>query len=252
MIKKRSLQVIEYLYGTVVGLIFLVLFILGRGKIRFDRSLPKTPFILASNHVSYADWIILHIYFRLVLGRKINFVAKKRLFERWYFRLLMHYSGAIYLDQERPSKNFFKMIKKSTAKNNIVGIFPEGTRSVTGKLLDGKQGIVRIIELTNLPVIPVGLVGFEKLWSVHQKFPRIARVSVNIGAPLCFKDVKGRENEVMSTIMEKIADLSGQNAPSAQNCVEIGTQSLQDKSGEPGVWKEAYENDHETCHSWRA
>jgi 1-acyl-sn-glycerol-3-phosphate acyltransferase len=96
----------------------------------------------------------------------------------------------------------------------IIGIFPEGTRSPNGELLPGKEGVAKIAILTKVPVVPIGLVGCYDIWPRDKILPALfKKCKINIGEPIycggISKNVrKGVYSWVVKKIMNEISKLS--------------------------------------------
>ena len=120
----------SYCFGTLVAWSSLFYFKLCRGTVTGLDNIPDEPCIIAANHVSYIDRLFLHSVFRLQYKRKIEFIAKKELFKPFAWRLLMIYSGSIYIDQDRPRKETIKNIRISLKKKQQGNQDSEDIRSV--------------------------------------------------------------------------------------------------------------------------
>lgn len=109
----------------------------------------------------------------------------------------------------------FRQANDYLKQGNAIGIFPEGTRSSNGKIQEPKDGVGYILLKMNVPVVPIGLVGFYDAWSRHRRFPKIAKCSVNIGKPIYFDLSVFTENKyplslLTENIMNEIAKLTGE------------------------------------------
>ena len=175
--------------------------------------------ILASNHLSFSDSIFLPI----VLSRRITFPAKMEYFTgsgvkgrltAWFFKGV----GQIPIDRSggRASEAAISSGLKVLRKDELFGIYPEGTRSPDGRLYKGKTGIARMALEAGCPVIPVAMIGTDKAQPTGQKLPNIMRIGVRIGAPLDFSRFEGMENDrfvlrsITDEIMYELMLLSGQ------------------------------------------
>ena len=67
------------------------------------------------------------------------------------------------------------------SSNNILGIFPEGTRSRDGKLHGGYNGAVKFAYKYKVPIVPIGIIGTFAAWPPHKKKPKLIKCDVNIG-----------------------------------------------------------------------
>ena len=177
------------------------------------------PVILASNHLSFADSMVIPI----VMPRKVVFLAKSDYFtgtgvkgalSRAYFEGI----GMLPIDREDSSA---AMSSLQTAldvlgRGEAFGIYPEGTRSRDGRLYRGRTGVAHLALTSGAPVVPVGLADTEKLQPIGSRLPRLAKVSVTFGAPITVGGeydgiAPGRaRRDLTDRIMTAISDLTGQ------------------------------------------
>ncbi len=143
--------------------------------------------VLACNHLSFCDSIFLP----LVLRRKVAYLAKAEYFERpgVLGRLqtrLLHSLGQVPLDRSGGSASSAALIagQRVLASGRLLGIYPEGTRSPDGRLYRGKTGVIRLALEARVPVIPVAMIGTDKVQPLGRLIPRIHRVAVRFGPPL--------------------------------------------------------------------
>ncbi|GAA3521595.1 lysophospholipid acyltransferase family protein [Nocardioides daeguensis] len=183
-------------------------------------NVPATgPAILASNHLSYADWLFMP----LVIPRMVRFVAKAEYFtspgiKGWLQKNFFSGTGNIPIDRTSGDAASGALVsaKRVLAEGELFGIYPEGTRSHDGRLYRGKTGIARLTLETGVPVIPVAVVGTDVVAPPGKKFGRIARPTVRFGKPLDFSRYAGMENDrfilrsITDEIMYEIMRLSQQ------------------------------------------
>jgi 1-acyl-sn-glycerol-3-phosphate acyltransferase len=207
-------------FSTVVGhataILALTYFkLICGGKVMGKDNLPPEPYILAANHVSYLDWILLYSIFRFFYGKRITFVAKAKLFYHFPLKYLTEYGGAICLERNSNSTHSIREALSVLKSGGILGIFPEGTRSDTGKLQKGENGIGLIASIAGVPVVPVGLNGFHEMLPKGAVLPRIARGNIKIGKPIIFNKIRteNRREQIVKTIMTRIGTLTGQEYP---------------------------------------
>ena len=103
-----------------------------------------------------------------------------------------------------------------------VGIYPEGTRSRDGRLYRGKNGVGWLAVATGAPVVPVGLIGTQRLQAPDKTLIRPAKFEMHIGEPLQFQHLGEKHpmpvrRDATVSIMESIADLSGQERVESYN-----------------------------------
>jgi 1-acyl-sn-glycerol-3-phosphate acyltransferase len=177
------------------------------------------PAILASNHLSYADWLFMP----LTLPRRVTFVAKAEYFttpgiKGFFQRLFFSGAGQVPIDRSGASaaEGALTSAKRVLDEGELFGIYPEGTRSHDGKLYRGKTGVARLALETGVPVIPVAVVGTDVVAPPGKKFGSFTRPVVRFGKPLDFERYEGLENDryilrsITDEIMYEIMRLSGQ------------------------------------------
>jgi 1-acyl-sn-glycerol-3-phosphate acyltransferase len=177
------------------------------------------PAILASNHLSYADWLFMP----LTLTRRVTFVAKAEYFngsgvKGWLQKKFFSGAGQVPIDRSSggAAEGALVSAKRILASGGLFGIYPEGTRSHDGKLYRGKTGVARLALETKAPVIPVAVVGTDVVAPPGKKFGAVTRPMVRFGKPLDFSRYEGLENDryilrsITDEIMYEIMQLSGQ------------------------------------------
>ncbi|MEV6723346.1 lysophospholipid acyltransferase family protein [Streptomyces xanthochromogenes] len=175
--------------------------------------------IVAGNHLSFSD----HFLMPVMLKRRITFLAKQEYFTGPGIkgRLTAAFFRAVgQIPVDRSGKEAGKAAIREglgvLAKDELLGIYPEGTRSPDGKLYKGKVGVAVMAIRGKAPVIPCAMVGTFEIQPPGQVVPKIKRVSIRFGEPLDFSRYEGMENEkavlraVTDEIMYKVMELSGQ------------------------------------------
>ncbi len=180
------------------------------------QNLPKKgPFIIAANHASYMDHFMMSLLVPY-LNRKIHFLAKKEHFEGFFKRAWHTYAGAIPIDRNAGNKKALKWAIKALKEGKIIGIHPEGTRSLTGKLQKAKTGVARLALIAKVPVLPIGLIGTFEILPKGKYIPKLKKAVMNIGKPMHFTEYYNKKinkkilREVIDAIMKEIARLSQQ------------------------------------------
>jgi len=126
-------------------------------------NIPKEgSLIVAANHTSNLDPVILGAAF----NRKMNFIAKKEVFNNFIGNFVCKRLNAFPVDRKKIDIKALKHALNVLQNKEVLGIFPEGTRSIDGELKDFKLGIIRMAMKTDAPILPVGIDG------AHQIFPR--------------------------------------------------------------------------------
>jgi 1-acyl-sn-glycerol-3-phosphate acyltransferase len=151
-------------------------------KVEGRENVPSTgPLILVANHVHVLDPILLVF----TLPRWITFVAKEELFRSLFLRFWLRWAGSLPLRRDgkvREKQRILESAKKALEEGLILGMFPEGARSHDGKLRRGKPGSAVIASKTNVPLLPVGVVGTDKIHGISWLWKR-PPIVVKIGKP---------------------------------------------------------------------
>ena len=206
--------VVKYTLGMTLKVVF-------RPWSRGRKNMPRRgPVILASNHLSFAD----HFFGALPLPRKVVFLAKAEYFTGRGIKGLAKKAffsgvGAVPIDRTGGAASERALLSglRVLADGNVLGIYPEGTRSPDGRMYKGRTGVARLALESRAPVVPCALIGtFEFLPpGSFRPQPRI-RPGVIFGKPLDFSRYYGQESDrvvlraVTDEIMQEIQKLSGQ------------------------------------------
>lgn len=203
----------NFLLGPILKALF-------RPWVRGMENIPANgAVILASNHLSFSDSIFLPLQSR----RPVVFLAKSEYFTgrglkgaltRWFFKA----TGQLPIDRSggKASEASLNTGLRVLAQGQVLGIYPEGTRSPDGRLFRGRTGIARMALESKVPVIPVAMIDTEKVQPIGRKLPRIRRIGIIVGEPLDFSRFDGMEGDrvilraVTDEIMYELMKLSGQ------------------------------------------
>ena len=165
--------------------------------------------ILASNHLSFADSVFLP----LMIDRQMSFLAKSDYFtgrgiRGWATRMFFKATGQIPIDRSggKASEASLNTGLAVLANDDLLGIYPEGTRSPDGRLYRGRTGIARMALEARVPVVPVVMVDTDTIMPIGKRVPRIGRVGVVIGEPLDFSRFAGLEGDryVLRSVTDEI------------------------------------------------
>lgn len=198
----------------------LVLFrLVWRSKVVGRENIPGTgPVILASNHLSFIDSIVIPL---AVSGRRVVFLAKAEYWEgrslsslprRLFFRT---FDAVPVRRDQGDAQASLELALGVLERGDAFGIYPEGTRSRDGRLYRGRTGVGWLSLAAGAPVVPVGLVGTDRVQPIGATLPRVHRVRVEFGTPVRPEDFRhlppGRaRREITDTVMDAVAALSGQ------------------------------------------
>jgi 1-acyl-sn-glycerol-3-phosphate acyltransferase len=156
----------------------------------------------------------------LVVPRKVTFLAKSEYFtspgpKGLLKKLTFIALGQVPVDRSGGRRSEAALITglQVLAKNECLGIYPEGTRSPDGRLYKGRTGIARIAIESGAPIIPVAMFNTEKIQPTGKVIPKIMRVKMVFGEPMFFEGDSSDLlylRDVTDQIMKKIQELSGQ------------------------------------------
>jgi 1-acyl-sn-glycerol-3-phosphate acyltransferase len=198
--------------GPVARLIY-------RPIIEGRENIPRTgPLLLASNHLSFVDSLVIP----LVTPRRVVFLAKSEYFtghgirgavQRWLFTAV----GSIPIQRGTAGAAQEALDSALEILNDglAFGIYPEGTRSLDGRLYRGRTGVAWLALTAGCPVVPVALSGTQDIQPVGSRIPRIRKITVRFGNPLDFSDLKDAQpgaarRQATDAVMAAIHELSGQ------------------------------------------
>ncbi|HXD60757.1 MAG TPA: lysophospholipid acyltransferase family protein [Lacisediminihabitans sp.] len=198
-------------------------------------NIPKTGgVIMASNHLSFIDSVFLP----LMIDRQISFLAKSdyytaRGFKGWAIKNFLKAAGMIPIDRSggKASEASLQTGLGVLARGEVLGIYPEGTRSPDGKLYRGRTGVARMILEGSVPVVPVAMIDTEKVMPVGRRIPKVRRIGIVIGEPLDFSRFQGMEGDrfilrsITDEIMYELARLS------KQEYVDVYASSVKERVG---------------------
>lgn len=189
--------------GPVVKAIFRP-WIVGRGHVPSEGAA-----ILASNHLSFVDSIFLP----LMIDRPVSFLAKSDYFtgkglKGWATRVFFKATGQLPIDRSggKASEASLNTGLQVLGRGDLLGIYPEGTRSPDGKLYRGRTGIARMALEAKVPVVPLVMVDTDTMMPIGTRMPRIVRVGIVIGEPLDFSRYEGMENDryILRSVTDEI------------------------------------------------
>lgn len=168
--------------------------IMYRPKVVGKENLPKdTAAIICPNHVHALDSAVIIAMNK----RKINVLAKEELFKNRFLRFIANLFGIYPVKPDKKSMESIKISLKLLKKNELLMIFPEGTRNGMAKGVKPKDGSVKLAIKANTPIIPVGVQGNFKLFR---------KVKINIGKPIYYSKYKEEINnkEVLDKLTEDL------------------------------------------------
>ena len=189
-------------------------------------NVPRTgPVILAANHLSFMDSFVIP----LMSPRPVSFLAKAEYFDQpglkgWLSRTCFTAIGAVPVQRgaHRAAQTALEVALEVLADGRAFGIHPEGSRSRDGRIYRGRTGVGWLALASGAPVVPVAVLGTDRIQPVGARLPRFGRIAVRFGAPLLFPSPpsagSGRARRaVTDEIMAAIQELSGQERAPGYN-----------------------------------
>ena len=191
-------------------------------RIRFEgdtAALPKQgAMIMAANHASSADPVLIGAFLNGILGRPLNWLGKRELVEfpltGWAFRM----AGIHPVDRDAADLEAFRTAMRILEAGHVLAVFPEGTRSHDGALQRVREGVGMLALRSGAKVLPVAVIDSDLMWPRGKLLPRFGkRVTVRYGAPFTVAEelasrglpARGREATEAATrlVMTRIAEL---------------------------------------------
>jgi 1-acyl-sn-glycerol-3-phosphate acyltransferase len=168
-----------------------------------DNVPSKGAFLLASNHVSNLDPMILGI----MTGRRLNYMAKDALFKGKFLGYVLPRLGAFPIKRGSADTGALKECLRRIKKGGIILLFPEGTRHGSPEEKKALAGVGFLAQKAAVPVIPVFIDGSQRAMPPGAKFFRRSQVRVFYGKPIHFDGKKDYE-DVAGQVMKAIRKLS--------------------------------------------
>nr|WP_312918015.1 lysophospholipid acyltransferase family protein [Kocuria sp.] len=182
-------------------------------------NLPQNgPVIIASNHLSFLDSVIISAF----MPRRVKFIAKAEYVNSPGIKGKLMREAFEFIDiipvtrgQQSESVAALDPAVEHLKQGNVFGIYPEGTRSRDGYLYRGHSGVAYLAYVTGAPVVPVGLIGTQRLQPPGATMIRPAKFEMHVGEPIPTPESHGHQTGKLrkthvEQIMTKIAGLSGQ------------------------------------------
>jgi 1-acyl-sn-glycerol-3-phosphate acyltransferase len=194
----------------------------------FDEIPATGPLIVASNHASNFDAVVVGSWLTPRLGRRIHWLGKKELFDWPVVGWVAAHGGVHPVDRDAADIEAFRLAKRILDDGQVLFIFPEGTRSRDGAVQRPRDGAAVLALRTGAPILPIGIGGSNGVWPRGQKLPHPGgQVTVRVGRPFRVADElppgtdrKAAKGLATDLIMRRIAEL----LPPAQRGVYGGSE----------------------------
>ena len=156
------------------------------GRVRVENAMdtpPLGPLIIVANHISIMDPPLVGGWLAPLLGRRPRFLAKASLFVGPLGAFLRS-QGVIPVKAGGRDVAAYRAAKAVLADGGIVVIFPEGTRSLDGRLQEARPGVALLAARSGVPILPVGISDTDVLLGRGKRLPRLGtRVTMHVGRP---------------------------------------------------------------------
>lgn len=183
----------------------IILAVLRRWEVHGRDKLPKSGgVIIVSNHASFWDPVIIGCTFQ----RKVSYMGKEELFKiNPVFTWLIKQLQTFPIKRGQMDLSAVRFALEHLKSGNMIGLFPEGTRSKSGDLQEARNGAAMLAVKAGVPILPVGIIG-SKGWG---------KVVVNVGEPIDMSSYSGVKvskellQEVSQIFMKEIGNLVNEN-----------------------------------------
>lgn len=171
----------------IIFLPMVIIFPIKRVGKKNLKELKGKNYILACNHMTNLDAIMLDIKF----FKRYRYLAKKELFKNKFFGAFMRSLGGVGVDRSQADPKAIKEIFRLINKGKKVAIFPQGTRAKTVKIEDGsaKEGVAMFSIRTGTPVVPM---------MYNRKIKAFRRTKLLIGEPIYPDETRKKDKEYVS------------------------------------------------------
>lgn len=178
-------------------------------EVNGKENIPNQACLFVANHISFFDIVVTYP----LMISPTGYIAKKELEKVPFLSWIMRFVNCIFLDRKDP-RNGLKAVLSAAdmIKSGIsVFLFPEGTRSKTGKMGEFKDGGFKIATKSKAPVVPVGITGTNDILENHFPFIKSGKVIVSFGKPIYTTDMDRAEQKLLpEKAYEQVKKLSNQ------------------------------------------
>lgn len=169
-----------------------------------ERRILEGPVILAMNHESYLDPPLAGA----ASGREVFFLARDTLLENAFLGWLLPRLNVIPVDQEGNDRSALKALIRILRQGRGTAVFPEGARTLDGKLQPALPGLGFVIAKTLAPVLPMRIFGAHEAMPRGGGYLRLRRITIVIGEPIYFTaaDLTPRSKELYGRLSQRVMD----------------------------------------------
>jgi 1-acyl-sn-glycerol-3-phosphate acyltransferase len=178
------------------------------------RLATEGPLIVASNHLSNADPVLIGSWLGPALARRIHWLGKQEVLEVPIIGRALIENGVFGIRRGAADVEAFRLAKRILDEGHVLVVFPEGTRSPTAGLQEAKDGLAVLALRTGAPILPIGISGTARFWPRGRRLPRPGgRVTMRVGTPFRLEaprpgeDRRAVQHAATNEIMRRIAEL---------------------------------------------
>ncbi len=173
------------------------------------------PVILAANHISNADPVLIGAWLTPRLGRRIHWLGKKEMFDWPIVGYVARNGGIVPVDRGAADVDAFRMASRVLEAGEVLMVFPEGTRSPTAELQPPKDGLAMLALRSGATIVPIGISNTDRFWPKGRPIPRPGgHVTMRVGEPFKIADLlppeldrKSAKRLATTVVMRRIAAL---------------------------------------------
>jgi len=136
--------------------------------------------LICANHQSYLDILVIGAS----VPRHVTFVARDTLADWAWLAFVMRHCGAILVRRGTSDRTAIRAMSESLKTGGIVAIYPEGTRTLDGRVATFKGGAVMAARIAGVRLVPAGIRGAYQAWPKGRLFPLPRRIGVRFGPPI--------------------------------------------------------------------
>lgn len=184
-IKRTGYKVFRAIF-RLYGIVFYQYRCFGRQKIPAEGGA-----LVCSNHQSHLDPMVVGMQSQ----RRMNYLARKSLFDTFLLGWIIRFLDAISIDRDGLGLAGLKQTLSCLRRDEIVLLFPEGTRTHDGELRDFKPGVCSLVRRGKVPLVPVGIDGPYQAWPRSSWLPRRDVVRVVVGDPIWPDEIEQWDDE---------------------------------------------------------
>ncbi len=174
------------------------------------------PLIVAANHASNLDGVVVGGWLTPLLGRRIHWLGKREMLE-WPVLGRLAAAGSVHpVDRGSGDVAAFRLARRILDQGHVLMVFPEGTRSPSGALQTAQDGLALLALRSDAPILPVGIAGSHAVWPKGRLPHPGGQVRMRVGTafrlsdvldPAVLADRRAAKTAATGTIMDRIADL---------------------------------------------